>query len=162
MATVRFVNIMLAGLLAGVSCGIWLGFNPKDLSPSTYLEQQQNMLHALRVLMVVLVMTTTIVTLTSAILQRHNKRTFSALLLAAVFFVACIVITAFGNRPIDNTVLTWTSSSLPGNWTDIRDKWWALHIARTIAELAGLVLVTWTGVSKAAAIGRDQEADIHQ
>jgi hypothetical protein len=38
---VRFLNIILATLLAGVSFGIWIGFNPSDLSPSTYLEQQQ-------------------------------------------------------------------------------------------------------------------------
>jgi|GEM_PF-3063443 len=48
MATsiIRFINIIIAGLLAGVSFGIWIGFNPLNLSPSTYVEQQHNMLRA--------------------------------------------------------------------------------------------------------------------
>jgi len=41
---IRFLNIILAALLAGVSFGIWIGFNPLKVSPSTYIEQQQNMI----------------------------------------------------------------------------------------------------------------------
>jgi hypothetical protein len=41
---IRFLNIILVAILAGVSFGIWIGFNPMDLSPVAYLEQQQNML----------------------------------------------------------------------------------------------------------------------
>lgn len=38
---IRFVNLILAALLAGTNFGIWMGFNPSNYSPSTYLEQQQ-------------------------------------------------------------------------------------------------------------------------
>ncbi len=44
--------------------------------------------------------------------------------------------------------MTWTSSSLPANWSEIREQWWSLHILRTIAELIALVLVTWTSIKK--------------
>jgi hypothetical protein len=67
---ILFVNIILAALLAGVSFGIWAGFNPMGLSASVYIEQQQNMLRALRVLMVVLVFLATIITVISAFLQK--------------------------------------------------------------------------------------------
>lgn len=145
---IRFLNIILAALLAGVSFGIWIGFNPLDLSASTYVEQQQNMLRALKVLMVSLVFMAAILTIVSAFLQKNNRTVFIALLVAAIFFIACILITRFGNKPIDDIVLTWTSNSLPGNWTELRDKWWSFHIMRTIAELAALLLVTWTSVKK--------------
>lgn len=145
---IRFLNIIIAALLAGVSFGIWIGFNPMDLSASVYIEQQQNMLQALRVLMVLLVLTATIITIISAFLHKGNKPVFVALLVAATFFIACILITRFGNKPIDDIVLTWTSNSPPDNWTELRDKWWSLHIMRTIAELAALFLVTWTSVKK--------------
>lgn len=150
MATVvvRFLNILLAALLAGVSFGIWIGFNPLDLSPSTYLEQQQNMLRALQVLMISLVFMATILTIASAFLQRKERQSFIILLVAGAFFIACILITHFGNKPIDDMVITWTSGSLPDNWTALRDNWWTLHILRTIAELAALVLVTWTSIKK--------------
>ena len=150
MATsiIRFLNIIIAALLAGVSFGIWIGFNPLGLSPSTYVEQQQNMLRALKVLMISLVIIATIITIAAAFLQKKNKPVFIALLIAAVFFIACILITRFGNKPIDDMVMTWTSDSLPANWAELRDKWWSLHIMRTIAELAALFLVTWTSIKR--------------
>ena len=145
---IRFLNIIIAALLAGVSFGIWIGFNPMDLSASVYIEQQQNMLQAIRVLMVLLVLIATIITIISAFLHKGNKPVFVALLVAATFFIACILITRFGNKPIDDIVMTWTSNSPPDNWTELRDKWWSLHIMRTIAELAALFLVTLTSVKK--------------
>jgi len=147
-SVIRFLNIILAALLAGISLGIWIGFNPMELSVSTYVEQQQNMLRALRVLMVLLVFTATIITVLSAFLQKSDRTVFIALLAAALFFVACILITRFGNKPIDDVVLTWTSGTIPDNWADLRNKWWSLHIMRTVAEIAALLLVTWTQIKR--------------
>lgn len=144
----RFFNIIIVALLAGVSFGIWIGFNPMNLSPSAYLEQQQNMLRALRVLMISLVVIATLVTIVSAFLQKNNKSVYFTLLIAAFFLIVCIIITLFGNKPIDDAVLTWTNESLPNNWTDLRDKWMSFHIMRTIAELAALFLITWTSIKR--------------
>lgn len=148
VVVIRFLNVLLAALLAGVSFGIWIGFNPLDLSPSTYVEQQQNMLQALQVLMVSLVFMATVLTVASAFLHKKDKKNFITLLVAAAFFIVCILITRFGNKPIDDMVMTWTAGSLPDNWTALRDKWWSLHILRTMAELIALVLVTWTSIKK--------------
>ena len=145
---VRFLNIIVAGLLAGVSFGIWIGFNPSGLSPSTFIEQQQNMLQSLRTLMVSLVVLATIITILSAYLHKHDKSAFIPLILAAVFFIACILITRFGNKPIDDMVIIWTKDALPDNWTELRDNWWSFHILRTIAEIIALFLVTWTSIKK--------------
>jgi hypothetical protein len=71
----------------------------------------------------------------------------AALLSAAAFFIACILITRFGIKPIDDMVLSWNSSTVPADWTSLRDKWWSLHIFRTIAELAALCIVVWNGIS---------------
>ncbi len=145
---VRFANILLAALLAGTSFGIWMGFNPGHFSPSTYVEQQQNLVRSLNALMVALVILATVVTLASALLQRQNKPTFVALLLAAGFFVACILITRFGNVPIQKEMLQWNAAELPADWAVLRDNWWSFHIQRTVAELAALVLVAWTSAAK--------------
>jgi hypothetical protein len=149
-AFIRFVNILIAALLAGTSFGIWLGLNPLNYSAPTYIEQQQNLVLSLNILMVTLVFIATLVTSISAYLQRKNKVIFFILLLAAVSFAACIVISRFGNLPIQNEMLTWTVTSFPENWTELRDKWWSFHIARTIAELIGLVLVTLAAVVRPA------------
>ena len=148
MRLIRFINIIITALLAGVSFGIWIGFNPMDLSSSTYIEQQQNMLHSLRIFLVSLVFIATIVTIISAFLQKKNNSIFISLLVAAIFLIACILITRFGNKPIDDMVLNWTSGSLPSNWAELRDKWWSFHIMRTIAELIALLLITWTSIKR--------------
>jgi uncharacterized protein YacL len=145
---IRFFNIIIAALLAGVSFGIWIGFNPMSLSPSTYIEQQQNMIRALNVLMVSLVFSATVITTLSAFLQKSNKPVFIALLIAALFFITCIVISRFGNQPINNIIMSWTTDSLPGNLSELRDKWWSFHIIRTIAELIALSLVAWASIKK--------------
>jgi hypothetical protein len=46
-AFIRFVNIILAALLAGTSFGIWIGLNPKSYSPTTYIEQRKNLVSSL-------------------------------------------------------------------------------------------------------------------
>jgi uncharacterized protein YacL len=145
---IRFLNIIIAALLAGTSFGIWMGFNPLNLSPSTYIEQQQNMIRALNVLMITLVFSATVITIISAILQRGDKQAFIPLLIASLFFIACLIISRFGNQPINNEIMTWTSGTLPGNLSELRDKWWNFHIMRTIAELIALFLITWTSIKK--------------
>jgi uncharacterized membrane protein YedE/YeeE len=152
MATsvIRFINIILAALLAGVSFGIWIGFNPLASSPSTYLEQQQNTIRSLSVLMTSLVVIALIITIISAFLQKNNKVVFITLLIASTCFLACILISALGNKPIDKLIMTWTNDTLPKDWTTFRDKWWSLHILRTIAELIALALIAWTNVRSKA------------
>lgn len=145
---IRFTNIILAALLAGTSFGILVGFNPMNYSASTYIEQQKNLVLSLNALMVSLVIIATLVTIVSAFLQRRNRTVFVTLLVAAAFFALCIFISRFGNRPIQNEMLTWNANSIPANWTMFREKWWSFHIVRTVAELIALVLVTWASIQK--------------
>jgi len=145
---IRFINIYIAALLTGVSLGIWIGFNPSNLSASTYVEQQQNMIQSLNLLLSSLAILITLITLVSAFIQKENKPVFISLIVAALFFIACIVISWFGNQPINNIVMTWTADTLPENWVSLRDKWWSFHIMRTITELIALCLITWASIRK--------------
>jgi hypothetical protein len=148
ISVIRFLNIIVAALLAGISVGIWIGFNPLDLSPSTYIEQQQNTIRSLNVLMISLVVFATVITIISAFLQKGNKEDFIVLLIASLFFISCILISRFGNQSINKIIMTWTTDSLPANLSELRDKWWSFHIMRTIAELIALFLVTWISIKK--------------
>lgn len=145
---IRFTNIIIAALLAGTSFGIWIGLNPLNYSASTYIEQQNNLVLSLNTLMVSLVVFATVVTVASAYLQRKNKLIFITLLFAAASFASCILISRFGNLPIQEEILTWNPNSPPDNWTILRDKWWSFHIMRTIAELVALVLIAWASIQK--------------
>jgi hypothetical protein len=144
LSLVKFINIILAALLAGISFGIWIGFNPLNYSSATYLEQQQSLIHSLNALMFALVVLAVLTTLISAFLQRKDKPVFIALLLAAGFFLSCIALTRMGNIPLQSEMLNWTPDTLPDNWTMFRDKWWTYHIMRTVTELIALGLIAWT------------------
>lgn len=145
---IRFINVILVALLAGVSFGIWVGFSPAQLSTLAYIEQQQNMLVSLKPIMVSLVITATVITFFSAYLQKANKRVMVMLQVAAFFLLVCIGITFFGIKPIDDNIMNWGVANLPQNWMELRDKWWELHIMRTLAEIAALILITWTSIRK--------------
>lgn len=82
---IRFVNLILAALLAGTSFGIWMGLNPHNYSPSTYLEQQNQLVQSLNTTMITLVIAVTVITIFSALLQRKNKTIFITLLIASAF-----------------------------------------------------------------------------
>jgi len=143
---IRFSNIILVGLLAGTSFGIWIGLNPMTYSISTYIEQQQHLVNSLNTLMISLVILATLITIVSAYFQRQNKSVFIALLISTAFLASCIFISRFGNLPIQKEILTWSVGDVPSNWTILRDKWWSFHILRTMAELSAFVLITWTAV----------------
>ena len=146
LSILRVLNILIAALLAGTSFGIWIGLNPRGYSPSTYIEQQQHLVLALNTLMVSLVIVVTLLTFLSAFLQKRKRTTFIVLLIAAICFASCIIISRFGNLPIQKEMLAWDPATPPGNWTALRDKWWSYHIWRTIAELIGLTLVVCASV----------------
>ena len=59
---IRFLNLLMAGLIAGTLFGIWIGFNPQSLSAPTYVEHQQSVIKALNTLMPLLGLITIILT----------------------------------------------------------------------------------------------------
>jgi uncharacterized membrane protein len=138
----------MAGLIAGTLLGIWLGYNPKNLSAATYLEQQQSVIKALNTLMPLLGLITIILTLISAFLQKDNKTVFITLVIGAIFLVISGLVTRLGNQPINNIVMTWNKATVPNNWTELRDKWWSLHIIRSVTALVAFCLIVWTAVRK--------------
>lgn len=145
---IKLFNTLFAALLAGISVGIWMGFDPADYSSSTYLEQQQNLLRSLNGPLIALVALTTVLTLLSAFFQRKDRPAMVALLLAAAFFISCMLITRMGNVPVQLQILKWTPDTMPANWTALRDQWWSFHIMRAIVEVIALALVIWSLVQK--------------
>ena len=145
LTVIRILNTLLAALLAGSLFGSWMGYNPADLSALAYTEQQQNAIRSLNTLMPVLGLITIIVTIIAAFYQKRNKKVFISLLVAAGLLVMSAVVTRFGNQPINAVVMTWSTTDIPADWKALRDSWWTLHIVRTIASLAALLLIIIAG-----------------
>ena len=144
----RFLNILMAGLIAGTLFGIWIGYNPQNLSASTYIEHQQSVIKALNTLMPLLGLITIILTLVSAFMQRDSKTVFISLLIAAVLLIVSGLVTRFGNQPINSIIMTWNKADIPDNLIDLRDKWWSLHIIRALTAIVAFCLIVWTSIRK--------------
>lgn len=138
---IRFANILLASLVAGVMFGIWLGYNPSSLTASAYIEQQQSAIRALNVSMPVLGAICIALTLIHASLARHSRASFNLLLIGAALLIAAGLVTRFGNQPINAQVITWSATSPPVGWEETRNQWWQWHSIRTFAGLAALVCI---------------------
>ena len=143
---IRFLNLLMAGLVAGTLFGIWIGYNPKNLSVNTFVESQQGAIKALNTLMPVLGLLTIILTVFSAILQKQNQFVFVTLIIAAGFLLISGLITKFGNQPINSVVMTWSKASTPMNWSELRDKWWLLHKLRTLTTFMSFCLIIWSNI----------------
>jgi hypothetical protein len=122
---IQFSNIVLTGLIAGVIFGIWIGYNPRDLSAVTYVEQQQNAIHAPNVLMPILGLISILLTLVNALMRKREKSKRYLLIMAAILLIAGGLITRFGNQPINAIVISWNAETIPDTWTALRDKWWS-------------------------------------
>ncbi|MDO8898877.1 MAG: DUF1772 domain-containing protein [Bacteroidales bacterium] len=145
---IRFCNIVMVALVTGTIFGIWIGYNPKDLTASTFIEQQQNAILALNTLMPILGLITILLTITSAFLQRKDKIAFSILLVASVFLIVSGLTTRFGNQPINSIVMTWDMNTPPNNWMVLRNQWWTYHELRTLSAFIGLCLIVWSSIKK--------------
>ncbi|MEO6347396.1 MAG: DUF1772 domain-containing protein [Aquaticitalea sp.] len=145
---VRFLNIFIVGLVAGTLFGIWIGYNPLNLSDQTYVEQQQGVIIALNTLMPILGLSTIILTLISAFMLKDNKTVFIILVVAAVLLIISGLVTRFGNQPINSTVMTWNKLDPPNDWYELRNKWWSWHIVRTISALLAFCLIVWASLRR--------------
>ena len=147
---VNFANLLLAALVVGTMFGIWLGYNPADLSPRAYVEQQQHAIRALNVVMPVLGALTVLLTLAAAFLARGSRRQLAVLLGAVVCFVAAGLVTRFFNQPINAVVVMWSADAPAVNWIELRDEWWRWHMVRTLLGVGGLSLLIAANVMKGA------------
>jgi hypothetical protein len=74
------------------------------------------------------------------VFQRATKELLSDLDWFTLFLVALLV-TILVEVPVVKQIVTWTVSTLPGNWQQLRDRWQAFPVIRVVASVAGLVLL---------------------
>jgi uncharacterized membrane protein len=139
---VRFVLFIVLSLLVGTMFGIWAGFNPASLSPSAFVEQQQNAIRSLNVLLPAMGAACILLTVVLALLSKFDPRSRYLLTAAALFLIGAGLVTRFANQPINAVVMTWSVQAPAANWTQLRDEWWQWHILRSLAGIAALALTT--------------------
>jgi hypothetical protein len=143
---IQFSDIVLTGLIAGVIFGIWVGYDPRDLSAVAYVEQQQSAIRALNVLMPVLGFISILLTVGYAVMSRREKLKRNLLVIAAILLITSGLITRFGNQSINAIVMTWNLENIPDTWTALRDEWWTFHIMRTVSTMIAFALIVWVTI----------------
>jgi hypothetical protein len=166
---VQFANIMLTVLVAGVMWGTWLslGRTMTRYDAATFLADGKHMIANLAAVMAVLMISAVVVgLLTVWLLFRHGSGLAGWMALTGVLLmIAVVTVTLLVEVPIDNDIRTWTPTTLPPDWREIRARWATFHTLRTFLSLAavaaavGAALATRPATPAAvAAVGEEREA----
>lgn len=137
----QFVAILLQVLVVGAFWGSWIGLSRfmDTLTPATFVEVGHVMMDGYGPIMSVLMPVTLLATLVAGALTYKRNRLAGILILVGFVCVAVATATTLiVNVPIDEMMAGWTASTLPADWTQIRDRWEAYHTARTFVTLGGL------------------------
>lgn len=74
------------------------------------------------------------------------------LILAAILLLLGNTFVAFqGNRPLNDLFLTWTPTTIPSNWSSLRDEWFSYHFIRNIfneLQLFSILLIYFVPINK--------------
>jgi uncharacterized membrane protein len=143
--------LLLISLVAGSMFGIWRGYDPALYAPATFVEAHQGAVRGLNTLLPAMAIAALVLVVVLAVLARSRPMTLVLYVAAALAIVIGGLITRLANQPINDLVMAWTPTSLPENWTELRDSWWGWHMARLAATVGAEVLLI-------AAVFADREA----
>ena len=133
-------SLVVVSLLVGAMFGVWRGYDPASFSPATFVEVQQGAIRGLNDLLPFMGMGCIALTVALAALARKRAPVMWRYVAAAAALAVAGIITRFGNQPINDIVMTW-STTPPDGWQALRDTWSNWHLARLAAGLVGMILL---------------------
>ena len=139
----RFVNLLLAALLAGNEFGTWVAVHPAlgTMPTPAHVRAEQELVRRYGKIMPFWMISVIASCLPAAALAR-NRRSSRLTLAGMACFVAMLISTLLGNVPINNQVLELAPDETPPeSWRELRERWNRLHTLRTLLNVAGLSLL---------------------
>lgn len=137
----QLVALLLLGLVAGSMFGIWRGYDITTYSPATFLDVHQGTVRGLNTLLPAMAAATLALVIVLAVIARTRPLVLGLYLATALAIVAGGVITRLLNQPINDQVMSWTTATIPADWTSLRDSWWTWHQVRLAATLGAQLLL---------------------
>jgi hypothetical protein len=142
MKTWELLSVISSLLVAGLFYGPWvvLSRSFKSFPPETFLEIVNRMSQGIAPVMIVL-MPTSLLSMVPILLYSHvsNSVAFGLDATAFVLNLLSLIVTVVFEIPIVSEMVTWTSSSLPKNGQQRRDRWITVHMIRVFAGMASLL-----------------------
>lgn len=127
-------------LVAGIFWGPWFALTRSlsEFNAEEFIKITQVLSANLGKLMRVLLPTTILMMILSAGIYPQKGSTGFYLIIAAItLLIISLIITLTTELPIVKRVEKWTLTTLPSDWTDIRDRWIWFHVVRTSTSLLG-------------------------
>lgn len=104
------------------------------ISGATFIEMHRPLDLVIRKVgpIVFAVMLCLLILLASLFFIEKSKHKAWLIVASIIFLVADTFIALQYNRPLNDLFLTWTPTTIPSNWSSIRDKWLSYHLYRDI------------------------------
>lgn len=138
----QFAAILVLGTVAGTTFGIWRGYNPSNWDAATFMEVHKGAVRGLNLLIPVMGAAALALVVVLAVLARQRSTAFWLYVATVALIVIAAAVTRFLNQPINAQVMQWTATGMPGDWTEIRGRWWQWHELRTVISMAAITLLT--------------------
>jgi uncharacterized membrane protein len=139
LGTVRSIDLMLAGMLAGNEFGTWAAVHPSlgKLEPAERIRAEQEITRRYAAIMPAW-MGSTVVSCVLALLFSRGTAGFRSTLFGTVCFVRMLASTRIGNVPINNRLLEMDPERDQEEFARLRERWDRLHTLRVALNVAGL------------------------
>ena len=136
---VRFVNLVLAGLLAGNELGTKVALHPslERLPTPERVRAKQEVTRRYAAIMPFW-MLSTIASCVAALALSRGSRGFLPTLAGTACFAGMLLSTLLGNVPINNRVLELSPETDGEEFEELRERWDRLHSLRVVHNVVGL------------------------
>ncbi|WP_433726977.1 anthrone oxygenase family protein [Nocardia sp. CA-129566] len=138
---VRLAAVLTSGVLAGAFAYGWLIVFPTffDVPTDIQLEFRVPLMNRNAPLMPPLMAAVLLSCAALATIGRGRERLVAAV--AGASALACLLVTYFGNVPLNKQIKTWDPEALPANSASVLHHWNIYNDLRSIAALAPFLLV---------------------
>lgn len=140
----QWISILLAAMVSAMFCGPWVALSRSmnTFGPVVFLAIGHRLVKNVAPVMTILMPAALLSTLPVLIISYNDRpSTFYAFSAGFILFTIALLVTLLVEVPISGQVKTWTITTLPENWQQLRDRWGSFHVVRVVASLAGLGLL---------------------
>lgn len=138
----RFVNLLLAALLAGNEFGTWAAVHRAlwTMPVPEHIRAEQALTRGFSSIMPFWMLSVLASCLSVlALIRDRGSSSFRFTLAGTLCFVAMLISTLRGNVPINNRTLELSPEETPPEeWRRLRERWERLHALRVLLNVAGL------------------------
>ena len=135
---VSLLAVLLVGLIAGLLVGTAMDHHKlRVLDAVAWTSARQSMDGLFSKLMPWWWNTTLLILFFAGYLNQGRARWL--FMSAGVLLLFGIVITVAFEVPMNKNIASWTASTIPENWSEIRERWLTFHNVRTVAGVLAFI-----------------------